>query len=135
MTDTPFIACRGVRGAITVEANTADAILEAARELLEALIAANHIAPDDIASVLFTATPDLNAIYPAVAARQLGWHDVALNCVQEMDVPGSLPRCLRVLILWNTPLLPHDIHHLYLREAHILRPDRMQSESVHSSAS
>ncbi len=101
----------------------AEAILEATRELLQAIVAANSIDEPDIASVILTATPDLDAVYPAMAARQLGWTRTALMCVQEMAVPGSLPRCVRVLIHWNTDRSLDDLRHIYLREAHSLRPD------------
>jgi chorismate mutase len=116
--------CRGVRGAITVEANTAEAILEAAHELLTALVEANDIDPDDIGSLFFTTTIDLNAEYPALAARQLGWLDVAIMCGHEMDVPHGLKKCLRVLIMWNTARSAREIQHVYLRDAVTLRPDR-----------
>jgi chorismate mutase len=116
--------CRGLRGATTVPKNEADAILEATTELLEALVDANDLQEADVASVLFTATPDLDAAYPAVAARQLGWTETALLCVQEMAVSGSLPRCIRVLIHWNTARSQDQLHHVYLREAKKLRPDR-----------
>ena len=115
--------CRGVRGATTVTENDAKAILAATRELLQTIIAVNDIEEKDVASVLLTATPDLDAVYPAVAARQLGWHHTALTCVQEMAVPGSLPRCIRVLVHWNTDRQMDELHHVYLREAHRLRPD------------
>lgn len=118
------LVCRGVRGATTVKANTDDAILAATRELLLSLVAANEMELDDIASVHFTTTADLNATYPALAARQLGWHDVALLCSQEIDVPGGLARCLRVLIHWNSRQRPHQIQHIYLHGAVVLRPDR-----------
>jgi chorismate mutase len=118
--------CRGLRGATTVSKNEADAILEATAELLEALVAANDLDEADVASVLFTATPDLDAVYPAVAARQLGWTETALLCVQEMAVQGSLPRCIRVLVHWNTDLAQDQLHHVYLREARKLRPDRVE---------
>lgn len=118
------VACRGVRGAVVVEANTREAILNAAHELLNALIDANDIQPDDVASLVFTATPDLTAEYPAVAARELGWTDVAIMCMAEMNVPHSLGRCLRVLIHWNTSCTPQQIQHVYLGEAQQLRPDR-----------
>jgi chorismate mutase len=126
MTNTPLPVCRGVRGAITVEANTTDAILAATRELLEALIDANAIQPQDIASVMFTATPDLDAEYPAVATREFGWRDVPILCFQEMNVPHSLPLCVRVLIMWNTTRTPQEIQHVYLRAAQQLRPDRVE---------
>jgi chorismate mutase len=116
--------CRGVRGATTVSENTAAAILAATRELLEQIIEANGMDPDDVASAHFTTTPDLNATYPALAARQLGWYEVALLCSQEIAVPGGLERCLRVLIHWNTRQRPSEIRHIYLHEAVSLRPDR-----------
>ena len=116
--------CRGVRGAITVEENTAESILAATRELLTALVDANDIDPDDIGAVWFTTTTDLTAEYPAVAARQLGWTDTALMCAHEMNVPHGLPQCVRVMILWNTARPARDIHHVYLRGAAELRPER-----------
>lgn len=123
----PTVSCRGVRGATTVDANTSEAILHATRELLEQLVAANGIAVEDIASAFFTATPDLNACFPAQAARQLGWTEVALMGAQEMDVPGAVSMCLRVLIHWNTPKPQSAIQHVYLRGAVALRPDRQAS--------
>jgi chorismate mutase len=114
-----------VRGAITAPENSREAILAATRELLEAIVAANNIAPEDIASVYFTATTDLNATYPALAARQLGWTDLALLCGQELDVPDSLRRCIRVLLHWNTGKSVKEIVHVYLGEAVVLRPDRV----------
>jgi chorismate mutase len=121
----PPLRCLGVRGAITVEDNTAEAILDAAHELLAALIAANRIEPDDVGAVFFTTTRDLTAEYPAVAARQIGWNEVAILCSHEMDVPHGLSKCLRVLVMWNTTLAPRDIRHVYLRGAQSLRPDRV----------
>ena len=117
------MSCRGVRGATTVAENGAAAILEATRELLQAIAAANGMDELDIASVIFTTTPDLDAAYPAAAARQLGWTHTALMCVLEMAVPGSLPRCIRVLIHWNTDRSLDELRHIYLREARSLRPD------------
>jgi len=116
--------CRGVRGAITVGNDNEDEILEATRELLQALVMANGMQVDDIASVYFTTTADLTATYPAFAVRQLGWYDAALMCGHEMNVPGGLARCVRVLIHWNTIKTPKEIVHIYLREARSLRPDR-----------
>ncbi|MBK8900028.1 MAG: chorismate mutase [Anaerolineaceae bacterium] len=117
-------ACRGVRGAVTVKENTEDAILAATRELLQVIIQRNEMRPEDVASVYFTTTMDLNATYPALAARQIGWSDVALLCGHEMAVPGGLERCIRVLIHWNTTHSAQEIVHVYLREAQSLRPDR-----------
>jgi chorismate mutase len=115
----------GVRGAITVEANTAEAILAGAHELLAAIMEANPIEMEDIGSVIFSTTVDLNAEYPAIAARQMGWQDVAILCTHEMNVPHGLGRCVRVLIMWNTHLSQQDIRHIYLRDAQQLRPDRV----------
>jgi chorismate mutase len=114
---------RGFRGATTVESNTIDGILEATRELLSAMLKANEIDVDNVASAFFTTTPDLNAEFPALAARQLGWSDVALLCGHEMNVPGSLPMCLRILLHVNTDKPAGGIRHVYLRGAKVLRPD------------
>lgn len=116
--------CRGVRGATTCSEDSEEAILAATRELLYTMIQANGIRPEDVASAHFTTTVDLKATYPALAARQLGWYDAALLCGHEMDVPGSLSRCIRILIHWNTTTAPQDIQHVYLHAAQSLRPDR-----------
>jgi len=115
--------CRGIRGAITVESDSATAILAASRDLLSQIVAANDVDPAEIASVLFTVTADLTAAFPAQAARELGWHQVPLIDAQEVPVPGSLPRCIRVLIHWNTPKSQAEIQHVYLGRAAALRPD------------
>lgn len=129
------VRCRGIRGATTCAENTREAILAATREMLQQLIAANGLHPDDIASAIFTTTPDLNAEFPAVAARELGWLDTALLCGHEMAVPGSLPRCIRVLIHWNTTRSASEIVHVYIRGARSLRPDRaLAAESAADSA-
>ncbi|MCB9452006.1 MAG: chorismate mutase [Anaerolineaceae bacterium] len=114
---------RGVRGATTVESNTVDVILAATKELLVAMIDANGIEEDDVASVVFTTTPDLNAVYPAKAARELGWQRTALLGCLEMDVPGGLARCIRILIHWNTTKTLDEIQHIFLHDAGRLRPD------------
>lgn len=119
------VVCRGVRGAITAEENTADAILAAAHELLTALIEANQIDPDDVGSMIMTTSSDLNAEYPAIAARRLGWTDVAILCGHEMDVPHGLKKCVRILIMWNTRRTAQEIQHVYIGEAQSLRPDRV----------
>jgi chorismate mutase len=118
------VRCRGVRGATTCVSNTREAILAATHELLEQLIAANGIHPDDIASAIFTTTTDLDAEFPAVAARALGWTDTALLCGHEMHVPGSLRACIRVLIHWNTERAANEVVHIYIHGATHLRPDR-----------
>jgi len=116
--------CRGVRGATTAEKNTAEAILAATRELLVLIIEANDLEVEDVASAIFTTTPDLTAAFPARAAREMGWRDVALLDAQEIPVPGSLERCIRVLIHWNTDKSAAEIQHVYLKDAQALRPDR-----------
>jgi chorismate mutase len=118
------VYCRGIRGATTCEANTPEAILQATRELLVLLIEANAIDSADIGSVIFSTTPDLNAEFPALAAREIGWHDIALMCTHEMHVAKALPRCIRVLIHWNTSKSQSEIKHVYIRGACSLRPER-----------
>ncbi len=100
------------------------------RALLEQIAAANALAPADVASAIFTVTPDLDAVAPARAAREMGWIDAPLLCMQEMRVPGSLSMCIRVLIHWNTDLEQSQIHHIYLAGARILRPDWSEEEQV-----
>ncbi|MFC1926455.1 chorismate mutase [Chloroflexota bacterium] len=114
--------CRGVRGATTADSNTREAILEATKELLQSMVAANGIEVDDIACVMLTTSSDLNAEFPAVAARELGWSQVALLCGHEMDVPGSLKSCLRILLLFNTEKSAKEIVHVYVNGATELRP-------------
>jgi chorismate mutase len=115
---------RGVRGATTAEANTREAILAATGELLSLMIEANQIEADDVASAIFTTTIDLNADYPALAARALGWHDVALMCMHEMSVPHGLKMCVRILLHWNTEVAAGEVKHVYINGAVNLRPDR-----------
>ncbi len=117
------LMCRGLRGATTVRHNDRDEILEATRELLSMLVRVNNIDIADIASVYLTTTKDLDATYPAFAARQLGWFDLALLCGHEMEVPEGLPLCIRVMIHWNTTKSPSELGHVYLREAKSLRVD------------
>jgi chorismate mutase len=104
--------------------------LAATYDLLNTIVRLNDMHPDDVASVYFTTTADLDASYPAVAARQLGWYDVALLCGHEMNVPGSLSHCIRVLIHWNTTRGPREVVHVYLRDAKSLRPDRKDRPPV-----
>ena len=113
---------RGLRGATTADANTRDDILEATSELLERLVEANDVNTDDIAAVTFSTTKELDAEFPAVAARvHMGWNNVAIMCGHEMDVPGGQERCIRVLILVNTDKSPQDLEMVYLRDAANLR--------------
>lgn len=115
---------RGIRGAFVADKDHPESILKATRELLEAISRANpNLVPEEIASVIFTTTSDLSSAYPAKAARQLGWLTVPLLCTQEIPVPGGLPRCIRVLIHWNTDLSQSAVKHVYLGEAAKLRPD------------
>ena len=122
------LVCRGIRGATTVTENTKDAILSGTTELLERLVDENGIQREQLAAAIFTTTWDLNAEFPAVAARQLGWTDVALLCSHEMDVPNALPSCIRVLLLVNTDKSPQDLANVYLREAKNLRSRGMESQ-------
>ena len=115
------LVCRGLRGATTVQENSKEAILEAAHELLQELLKANSFQADDVAAAFFTTTQDLNAEFPAVAARQMGWEFVPLICGHEMKVPDSLPQCIRVMILVNTEKRPEEMAHKYLRGAVNLR--------------
>ena len=113
--------CRGIRGATTVDSNTKDDILNAGKELLQKMIHANGLQPENVACAIFTTTQDLDAEFPAAAARQLGWSNTALLCAQEMNVPGSLKRCLRILILYNTEKSAEDIVHVYIKGATTLK--------------
>lgn len=115
---------RGIRGATAVSADIPEEILSATRDLLKTVLEANPtLQPEDIASVLFTVTNDLQSAYPARAARDIGWSHVPLMCAQEIPVPESLPRCIRVLLHWNTDLPQSAIRHVYLGAASKLRPD------------
>lgn len=124
------MTCRGIRGATSVDANDADAIITATRELLECIVSANDLSVEDVVSVIFTATPDLDAAYPARAAREMGWVHTPLLCMQEMAVAGCLPRCIRVLVHWNTDLPLERIRHVYLGRARALRPDWAREEEI-----
>ena len=117
------MACRGVRGATTVESNSRDEILAAARQLLALMIRRNDIRKEDVASATFSSTHDLNREFPALAARQMGWLEVPLLCTNEIDVPGALQRCIRVLVHWNTEKPQDEIDHVYIKDAVRLRPD------------
>jgi chorismate mutase len=114
--------CRGIRGATTVERNDREKILAATTELLQLLVLHNDLQTEDIASAIFTLTDDLNAEFPAVAARGLGWTETALMCARELPVLGSLDKCIRVLLHVNTELSAAEIQHIYIRGAINLRP-------------
>ena len=115
--------CRGVRGATTVQSDDREQILTSTRQLLGLMIRRNGIDSVDVASAFFTVTDDLTAEFPAVAARQLGWLEVPLLCGYEMSVTDSLPRCIRILLHWNTDKPQSDIQHVYIHDAKNLRPD------------
>ena len=120
---------RGIRGAITVNNNTKEEITKFTKELLITLQKENDFNIEDIVSVFFSVTPDLNATFPAQAARELGWDRVPLFDMQEIDVPGSLPRCIRILIQINCSKNQTEIKHCYLRGARILRKDLVKETS------
>ena len=120
--------CRGIRGATTVEHNDREEILAATTELLELLISHNDLRPEDVASAIFTVTADLDAEFPALAARFLGWTEVALMCTREIPVPGSLEKCIRILLHVNTTCSAAEIQHVYIRKAVNLRPTFSQNQ-------
>ncbi len=120
-------AVRGVRGAITVERDDATLLLDATERLLREIVSENGIDSADVASALFTLTPDLVSQFPAAAARRMGWTLVPLLNFTEIAVPGGLPRCIRVLLHVNTPKAQHEIVHVYLDGARVLRPDLERS--------
>jgi chorismate mutase len=114
---------RGIRGATTCDANREEAILSATAELLQQMAEANGVESDEIAAIIFTATPDLTAAFPAEAARRLNWTLVPLMSATEMAVPRAVARCIRVLMIWNTTRSQEQVVHVYLRGATSLRPD------------
>ncbi len=115
--------CRGLRGAITITENKKEAIAASTKELLQKIIDVNNVNVGDITCIFFTTTSDLNAAFPAAAARELGWTRVPLLCGHEMNVPGSLPGCLRVLVLFNTDKKNEELIHVYLGGAVALRDE------------
>jgi chorismate mutase len=120
---------RGIRGATTVASDTPEAIAEATLEMLESIIRLNGVRTGDIAAATFSTTADVCSAFPATSARSMGWTLVPMLCHHEIDVPGSLTRCIRVLVLWNTEKCQAEIRHVYLRDAVKLRPD-LAPESV-----
>ena len=122
-------AVRGIRGATTVDADEAGQVLSATGELLEAILSVNQLEDfDEVVSAIFTTTSDLSSTFPAEAARELGMHQVPLLCASEIQVPGSMPRCIRVLLHVNTTKTQSEIVHVYLRDARRLRPDVMSAQ-------
>ncbi len=123
------MSIRGIRGATTVIADQPDLILQATRELLEAILQENEgLRTEDVASAIFTVTDDLTSTFPAQGARQMGWGLVPMMCAREIPVPGSLPRVIRVLVHWNTQIPQSEIRHVYLRDAVKLRPDLVAAQ-------
>ena len=118
-----MIAVRGIRGAINVARNDRREIFARTQELLRAMLEVNQIRQESIAAAFFTLTPDLNADFPAYAARDLGWKKVPMMCASEIGVPGAMARVIRVMLLVNTPRPASKIRHLYLGETPCLRPD------------
>lgn len=112
-----------IRGAITVDNNSVESILEATSELLIEIEKKNHLVRDRVISIIFSCTSDLDKAYPAKAARQLGYLNAALMCFNEMYVEGSIDKCIRVMILYNSDMEQKDVKHIYLRDAKVLRPD------------
>jgi len=122
-------ACRGIRGATTADANTNEAIYSATRDMLQELINLNDINQEQVAAAYFTVTSDLDAAFPAAAARQLGWNNVALMCSTEIPVPDSMGRCIRVMILYNTEKSQDDIVNVYLKGTDVLRLRGMEENN------
>lgn len=118
---------RGIRGATTVKEDNAEEILQATQELLQLMQKENGFTINDIASALFTVTSDIKSVFPAVAARSIGWDRVPLMCFQEIEVPGSLPLCVRVMIHINTDKSQQEIRHIYLNAARSLRQDLIEN--------
>jgi chorismate mutase len=127
------VPVRGIRGATTADRNDAEAIVEATAELLVALVRLNQLDPEEVAFAYFTSTPDLDAEFPALAARQLGWIDVPLLCGHELAVrmpnPRGIKQCIRVLILYNTERRQKEMQHVYLRGAQAIKQDLEQHRS------
>ena len=119
----PGLSVRGLRGATTVEADTVAQVTERSQELMRELMTRNGLAEDDIISVLFTATADVTSTFPATAIREIGFGAVPLLCAAEIAVPGSMPKCIRVLMHVSTPRSRDDMHHVYLHGAQGLRDD------------
>jgi chorismate mutase len=119
----PALSVRGLRGATTVDADTAEQVTERSQELMRELMARNGLVEDDIISALFTATPDVTSVFPATAIRSIGFGAVPLLCAAEIAVPGSMPLCIRVLLHVHTTRSRDEMHHVYLHGAHGLRDD------------
>jgi chorismate mutase len=117
------VRVRAIRGATTVACDDPALIADAVREMLRTIVAENDVVTDDIVSAMFTLTPDLHSVFPAAAARSMGWHDVPMMCASEIDVAGAQPRCIRVMLHVERAPTARPVTHVYLREAVALRPD------------
>ncbi len=121
---------RGIRGAVNVARNEKEEILSRTRELLEAMVRENRVRPRDVAAAFFSLTPDLDAEFPAIAARRLGWTDVPLMCLAELGVPGAMKKVVRILLLVNSSTPPGRVKHQYLGDTTCLRPDLSKTRSA-----
>jgi chorismate mutase len=119
------VRVRAARGAITVERDESRLVLDATARLLKEVLAANAIEPSEVASIFFTSTPDLRSAFPAEAAREVGLTQTALLCAQEIDVPGAVPKVVRILVHFNTDVAADAVKDVYLEGAKALRPDRV----------
>lgn len=128
-----MFACRGIRGAVRADHNTREAIIEATRELLTALVAANQVEQETVASIFLTTTPDLNAEFPAYVLREMGWSNVPLLCAREINVPHGMKSVVRVLMHVNTEKSQTEIRHIYLGETAALRPDLAEGRGGEAS--
>ncbi len=117
------MSVRAIRGAITVDYNKREEIILYTKQLLKKMIEENEISPEDLISIFFTTTKDIDAVFPAVAAREVGLTNIPLMCANEMEVQGSLEKCIRIMIHVNSSKKHNEISHVYLREAKKLRPD------------
>ncbi|PKH10169.1 chorismate mutase [Planomicrobium sp. MB-3u-38] len=123
---------RGIRGAITVSADNPEEILSETRKLVLEMAEQNQIDPELVASVVISTTTDISSAFPAKAVRTIeNWTFVPVMCTHEMDVPGSMPLCIRVMMHVNTPVTQKDIHHVYMNDAVKLRPDLLKDSKVH----
>ncbi|MFW5998343.1 MAG: chorismate mutase [Bacillota bacterium] len=119
---------RGIRGAITVSNNSKNEIITATSNLINKIIEENQVKTEEIVSMIFTATRDLDKIYPAVAARQCGYENIPLMCYQELNIQDSLDKCIRIMVYINRDCSLSNINHIYLNKAKTLRPDLVSDD-------
>ena len=128
----PRVRTRAIRGATTVDRDDPALIADAVREMLGAIVAENVLATENVVSAMFTMTPDLRSVFPASAARAMGWSDVPMMCASEIDVAGAQPRCIRVMLHVERAVTAPPVRHVYLREAVALRPDLCRGAQEHA---